>query len=353
MRVWHKGGRRKVPRGYAPGQLRVAVIGCGLQGRSHARAYAALPNAVPVVVCDVDANKAAALAKEVGAQPLTDYREALDRDDIAAVSIALPDHLHREACELALAAHKHVLLEKPMATTLADAEAIVRAHQQAGTKLMINWSNRWQIPFAQIKEALDAGELGEPVYCYARLNNTLFVPRTMLSWAAKTSLPFWLICHRYDIARWYFGSEAKRVYAVCRSRVLRAMGIDTPDFYQATVEFENGCVGNFESCWILPESMPAIVDSKFELICTEGYAAFDPAMPVTMIGRRDKYENKSFIAGDVHGEPRGFVVDAIAHFVNCVLRDEEPMITAQDGLAVTRALVAMVASAQTGEVIEL
>ncbi len=342
-----------VPRGCAPGNLRVGVIGCGWQGRSHARAYAALANATPAVVCDLDADKAAAVAQEVGAESVTDYRDLLARDDIDAVSVVLPDHLHREACEAAFAAGKHVLLEKPMATTVADAEAIVAARDRADRKLMVNWSNRWQLPFAQIKASLDNGELGEPLYCYARLNNTLFVPMTMLSWAANTCLPFWLICHRYDIARWYFGSEAKRVHAVARSRVLRSLGIDTPDFYQATVEFENGCVGNFESCWILPESMPAIVDSKFELVCTKGFAGFDPALPVTVIGTDDNYEHKSFLAGDVHGEPRGFVVDAIGHFVDCVLRDEEPMITGEDGLAITRALAAMVESAEQGEIVDL
>lgn len=343
-----------MPRGFAPGNLRVGVIGCGWQGRSHARIYAALPNATPLAVCDVNADKAREVAAEVGAQYVcTDYEQLVRRDEIDAVSIALPDHLHREACEAALAAGKHVLLEKPMATSVADAEAIVAAWEAAGAKLMINWSNRWQVPFAQIKEALDEGKLGEPLYCYARLNNSIFVPTKMLSWAGDTKLPFWLICHRYDIARWYFGAEAKRVWAVARSRVLSAMGIDTPDFYQATVEFDNGCVGNFESCWILPEAMPAVVDSKFELICTSGYASYDPAMPVSVICSADEYERKNFIFSDVHGEPRGFVFDAIAHFVNCVLRDEEPMITAYDGLAITRALVAMVQSAESGEVVEL
>ena len=341
-------------RGFAEGCLRVAVIGCGWQGRSHARIFAALPNARLVAVCDIDGEKASKVAEEAGAESIyTDYTELLRRDDIDAVSIVLPDHLHREACEQSFAAGKHVLLEKPMATNLEDAEAIVAAWERAGTKLMINWSNRWQIPFAQIKEELDSGRLGEPLYCYARLNNSLFVPTKMLSWAANTRLPFWLICHRYDIARWYFRSEPKRIYAVARSRVLKSMGIDTPDFYQATVEFENGCVGNFESCWVLPESMPAIVDSKFELICTKGFASFDPALPVTMVADSGKFETKNIISSDVHGEPRGFVFDALAHFVNCVLRDEEPMITGYDGLAVTRALVAMVKSAETGEVVEL
>ena len=183
-----------------------------------------------------------------GAKYFGDYRELLAVDEIEAVSIVLPDHLHRQACEDAFAAGKHVLVEKPLATTVKDAEAIVAAQKASGKTLMVNWSNRWMHSFAQTKEALEAGDLGKPLYVYARLNNTLYVPTKMLSWAANTRLPYWLISHRYDIARWYFKSEAKRVHAVCRSLKLKSMGIDTPDFYQATVEFENGCVGNFESC---------------------------------------------------------------------------------------------------------
>ena len=240
-----------------------------------------------------------------------------------------------------------------MATCVEDAEAIVAAQKAAGKTLMVNWSNRWMHSFAQTKEALDAGELGDPLYCYARLNNTLFVPTQMLSWSGETRLPFWLICHRYDIARWYFKSEAKRVNAVCRSVKLKSMGIDTPDFYQATVEFENGCVGNFESCWIMPESMPTPVDSKFELVCTDGYVNIDAALPDFVLATNEKQLNKGILAGDVMGEPVGFVNQAIKHFINSVLLGREPLITGHDGLMITKALVAMVESGEKGEPVDL
>ena len=274
-------------------------------------------------------------------------------DDYDAVFIATPCYLHREMIIAALEAGKHVLLEKPMATTVEDAEAIVAAQKASGKKLMINWSNRWMMAFAKTKEALDAGELGDPLYCYARLNNTLYVPTQMLSWSANTQLPFWLICHRYDIARWYFGSEARRVYAVARSVVLKEMGIDTPDFYAATVEFEGGQVGVFESCWILPESMPYLVDSKFQLICSKGYVNVDPTPPVHQMATEESYSHQGFLFGDVMGQPVGFVRNAIEHFVNCCLTDTEPLITGEDGLQITRALAAMVESARTGQPVEL
>ena len=343
-----------MPRGFADGNLRYGVVGAGIQGESHIKIIAALPNAELVSVCDIDEGRARSAALTYGAKnALTDYDELFADESIEAVSIALPDHLHRDAAVKALEAGKDVLLEKPMATTVPDAEAIVAAQEASGRTLMMLWSNRWMPMYWSTKEMLDAGELGDPMYVYARLSNTLYVPTQMLSWSANTRLPFWLICHRYDIARWYFGSEAKRVYAVSQSRVLRGMGIDTPDLYQATVEFENGCVGNFESCWIMPETMPYIVDSKFELICTKGYVNVDPALPVHMVGSGSSYQNKGFIVGDVDGEPRGFVFDATSHFVNCILRGEQPLITAHDGLMVTKALVAMVESAETGEPVDL
>ena len=339
---------------YAEGNLNVGVIGAGTHGQSHLTCYAAANNVTLLAVADIDADRAREMGAAHGARhAFADYKQLLDLDEIDAVSVVLPDHLHRAACEAAFAAGKHVLVEKPMATSVEDAEAILAAQRASGKTLMVNWSNRWMHAFAQTKDALDAGDLGQPLYAYARLNNTLYVPTRMLSWAADTRLPFWLICHRFDIARWYFGSEARRVSAVCRSVKLKAMGIDTPDFYQATVEFENGCVGNFESCWIMPESMPYLVDSKFELVCTEGYVNIDPALPLHLYANNQKQTNKGALYGDVMGEPVGFVNQSIKHFVNSVLRGEEPLITGHDGLMITKALVAMVESAETGQAVEL
>ncbi|MGC9317258.1 MAG: Gfo/Idh/MocA family protein [Armatimonadota bacterium] len=341
-------------RKYAEGNLHYGVIGAGIQGEKHIQVIDLMPNTTLVGVCDAQQERARSAALKHGAQhAVSDWEQLLAIDEIEAVSIALPDHLHREVAVAALEAGKHVLLEKPMATTVEDAEAIVEAQRASGTKLMINWSNRWMVAFARTKEKLEAGELGDPLYCYARLNNTLYVPTQMLSWSADTRLPFWLICHRYDIARWYFGSEARKVTAVSRSVVLKEMGIDTPDFYQATVEFEDGQVGNFESCWILPESMPYMVDSKFQLICTKGYVNVDPTPPVHQLATEEEYSHEGFLFGNVMGEPVGFVRNAIEHFVNSVLTDSEPMITGEDGLQITRALAAMVESAETGEAVYL
>lgn len=339
---------------YAQGNVNYGVIGAGLQGSTHISVASLAPNATLMAVCDLNEETARAAALKHGARHVfTDWHDLLALDEIEAVSIALPDHLHREVTVAALEAGKHVLLEKPMATSVEDAEAMVEAWKTAGTKLMINWSNRWMPPFASTKEKLTAGALGDPLYCYARLNNTTYVPTQMLSWAAQTRLPYWLICHRYDIARWYFGCEAKKITAVSRSVVLKEMGIDTPDFYQVTVEFEGGQVGNFESCWILPESLPYMVDSKFQLVCTKGYVNVDPNPAVHQLATEERYSHEGFLSNNIMGQPVGFVRCAIEHFINCCVTGSEPMITGDDGLQITRALVAMVEAAETGEAVYL
>jgi predicted dehydrogenase len=308
---------------YAKGNVNYGVIGAGIQGEKHIEVASLAPNATLVAVCDVNEERARSAALKHGAKPREDgLDDLLALDEIEAVSIALPDHLHREVTVAALEAGKHVLLEKPMATTVEDAEAMVAAQKAAGKKLMINWSNRWMPPFAKTKERLTSGHFGDPLYCYARLNNTTYVPTQMLSWAAHTRLPYWLICHRYDIARWYFGCEAKKMTAVSRSVVLKEMGIDTPDFYQTTVEFEDGQVGNFESCWILPESLPYMVDSKFQLDLHEGLRERRPELRRCINWRRrSSYSHEGFLFEQHHGAAGRVRALAIEHFINCCVTD--------------------------------
>src|SRR5262245_23038082 len=117
--------------------VRVAVVGAGYMGERHARIYAGLPDAELVAVCDVRESVARELAARTGAAVYADYRALLRRDDLDAVSVCTPDGLHREPCELAARAGRHVLVEKPVATTLVDAEAIVEAAERAGTVLLV------------------------------------------------------------------------------------------------------------------------------------------------------------------------------------------------------------------------
>lgn len=335
-------------------KVRVGLIGVGLQGLGHLHSYRALPNAELVALADVAEDKVRCLSEQYGVPRWhMDYRELLADDSIVAVSIALPDHLHFEPTMTALKAGKHVLLEKPMALRVSEAEQVAATAEEKGLQLMVNFSHRHQLPTVALKERLDKGEFGEPIYAYARLNNTLFVPTKMLSWSINTALPHWLMTHEVDRIRWFFGCEAKKVYAVAHRGVLQGMGLDTADLYHATIEFESGAIASVESTWILPESAPFVADCRTHFVCTRAWLDIDHSEPVLKVATPEKYSHPGILGGTVRGEPVGTVFEAVKHFVNCVRSGEPTDVTPADGVAVTRIVCAIIESAEKGEAVSV
>jgi predicted dehydrogenase len=131
------------------------------------------------------------------------------------------------------------------------------------------------------------------------------------------------------------------------------MGINTPDLYVAIVEFDNGAVGNFESCWVFPESRPSLVDSKMELVFTAGSVTIDQQQTTIAMATKDKFSLPGTLQTDVYGSPVGFVTEGMRHFVNCVLEDKPPWPSAEDGLALVRICAAIEESARTGRKVEM
>ena len=332
--------------------VRVAVIGAGLQGSSHVKYFTHIDGADVLAIADVDAAKAKAVAQEFGVpRTYTDYRQMLREVDVDAVSVATPDHLHLEPCLAVIESGRHLLAEKPLATCVADGERIVQAAKAKGVKLMVNFSNRFQVPLQQTKEAFDKGELGRPVFAYARLNNTIYVPTGMLKpWSSHTKLPYWLMSHTVDRIRWLWGGpNAVRVYGIERSIVLRDMGYDTPDVYHGTVEFDNGAAATFESCWILPETSPMVVDSKMELIYSDATITIDAQETTIRKATKESFGFPSTLTGTVAGRPVGFVMESLRHFIHCVAEDRDPEPSGDDGLTVLKITDAIVESAKTGQ----
>src|SRR5690606_4209274 len=128
--------KRESAKGCGMERVGVALIGAGVFGERHAQAYSRHHAVEFVAVCDLNEERARAVAEHYGAHYATgDYRALLADPAVRAVSIALPDHLHREVAVAAAEAGKDILVEKPLATTVEDAEAIVAAAERAGVKL--------------------------------------------------------------------------------------------------------------------------------------------------------------------------------------------------------------------------
>lgn len=327
-----------------------AVIGAGLWGSLHARVYSESRRAQLVAVCDSDSDRAAEVAREFGVDCHTDHLELLSRPDVDAVSIVTPDFAHTQLALDAIAAGKHVLIEKPLATTSAECRRIIDAARGAGVKLMVDFHNRWSPPFFKARKSIEAGEIGSVRLIYYRLNDTIFVPTEMLSWAARSTVEWFVGSHSLDTVRWLVGDEVTHVYAVSRSVVLKDRGIDTPDFYEAVLEFANGAVAVVENCWILPGSAPNIIDLKCEVVGSDGALYVDGShhrMLEKYASGRGTYPDV-LVLPEVQGAQMGFAAESIRHFIDCVLDGLEPITTGEDGLVVTQLVEAIEESVASG-----
>lgn len=331
------------------GKTGFALIGAGLFGERHAQAYSRHHAVDFVAVCDLNLPRAEQVAEKYGAGYATDdLNRVLADPSVTAVSIATPDHLHRDVALAAAKAGKHLLVEKPLATTVEDAEAIVAAANAHRVTLMVDFHNRVNPPMVQARDAIRRGEIGSPRYVYARLSNTVMVPTEMLRWSGQSSALWFLASHMVDIVRWMLGDEPVRVYAVTRSGVLREMGVDTADFHVATVEFASGAVALFEHAWIMPRSHPTVKDLKVEILGSKGAINIDGSHNRTLelYGERATYPD--LLAPPTGLHLTGFVLDSIVHFIDTIV-DGAPLIaTGEDGVAVTRLLCAIEESAASG-----
>ena len=143
-------------------ELGVCVVGAGDMGSVHARAWTNVPGARVLAVCDVCENRAAELAAEVDASPYADYREGIEADGVTAVSVCVPASLHAEVTMCAAKCGLHVMCEKPIALTLADADSMRECAEANGVQLMIGLSHRFFRTQELAVEMVQRGDLGSP-----------------------------------------------------------------------------------------------------------------------------------------------------------------------------------------------
>ncbi len=314
-------------------RVKAAVIGVGLIGEQHAESYAENPRAELVMVADVNADRARIVGERFGC-PSTASLDAVANSDAKIVSIATPDFAHFEPVMAMLEAGKHVVVEKPLATTTSESQRMVDLARTKNLKITINLGNRWNPTYQSIRESVQSGEIGDPVMAYSRTSDTIWVPRTMLSWAGKSGPQWFLFAHTMDLMRWVLGQEAREVYAIGEKRILTAEGIDAFDAIQAIVRFDS-TFATFETSWIVPEAYPHIVESQLTINGSTGRLHLD--------GSNQGFEISSDQIGKhMYARPSLWTYfklpytwwGALRNMVDCVLDGGEPAISAEDGLRV-------------------
>jgi predicted dehydrogenase len=253
--------------------LNVGIVGAGVMGRAYADAISGTDlrwRARVGGVCDADLGRAQALAVRYGVAAFGDLAAMLETLSLDAVYLAVPDHLHAEPFITCMRHRVPCLVEKPLATTWADAVAMEAAAREAGVIAQVNFSNRFNPVFARMREAITAGDLGQVIGVNARLSNTIDYPVRMLRWAGQTTCGWFLLSHVFDLAEWLAGARATEVSATGVKGRLAAEGVDTYDLIHALVRYDTGLSGLYESAWVLPSSLPSPVDFKVEVVGSHG-----------------------------------------------------------------------------------
>jgi predicted dehydrogenase len=320
----------------------MAIVGAGIWGTNHALALTTHPRCAVTLICDRDEDRARGAGERFGCAWTTDPDEVA-ASDVEAVTVATPDHLHREPAVQMLLAGKHVLVEKPLATTVADGVAMVAAAEQSGRRLMVDFHARWHPLFMAAKSYVDRGDLGEPVMAYARLSDTIWVPTEMLPWAGQSGPEWFLFPHTMDVVRWLFGRDPVEVVAKGHRGVLERRGIPCWDAIQAIVEFEGGAFCTFETSWIVPESYSNVVDNRLSIYGEKGGLELknEPSLWAFTDRFHTPFSSESVTR---YGKVWGYQYESIRYFADCVADGIKPEASGADGLVVTAMIEATLRS---------
>jgi predicted dehydrogenase len=274
--------------------------------------------------------------------------DLLADDSVGIVIVATPDFAHLEPSVAAAEAGRHVLIEKPLATSAADAEAILAAVRAAGVHAMTLFNQRWLPAYWQAKQELARPEAGQPIMAYARKNDTLHVPTEMISWADRSSPSWFLSSHDVDLVTWFFDAPPVEVYATAVHRVLVGRGVDTPDAVQAQVRFADGAVATFESSWAVPLGYPTVVESFVEVLTTERHVHIDRKVEQLEIATPERMLYPRTGGARIAGRGVGPAASAVRHFIDVVADGVAPIIPLEHSVEVTRLLDAIERSYRSG-----
>ncbi len=331
-------------------RVKIGVIGVGTIGMVHATALASSPMAELVGIADLNDELRERTAKDLGTTGYADYQQLIRAPGIQVVSICTPDHLHLKPVLDCMEAGLHIILEKPLATTLSEAEQIAARARGYDKQFMIAYIVRFDPRYALAKEAVDKGEIGEIVHMSALRNTSPLSPRYL---KGRVSLAFFIGVHDLDQLMWMNPSPIERVYAESRGMIVKQeTGVD--DTMLSVLRFKNGVIAQMNHSWACPVNREARLQSRLDIVGTKGQIGvevWDQGLKIT--GPNGiRFQDVSY-GPTIHGERVGNMRRQLEYFLKCVIKNERPIVGVEEGLAGVRAALALEESIRTGQPVHL
>ncbi|MCW4006646.1 MAG: Gfo/Idh/MocA family oxidoreductase [Candidatus Bathyarchaeota archaeon] len=312
-------------------KLGVAVVGTGFWGKNHARIYKELESTELIAICDVNKERAQSIAERFGAKAYTSSDEMLKDEQVNAVSICTWSTMLAQEALKALHAEKHVLVEKPMATTTQQAQTLIKTADANGLKLSVGFLMRFIPGVQQIREAVETKGIGEFVSATAKRVSQWPERIGDVGVVKDTAI------HDIDIMRYVSGEDPISVYAKLGSMRHRQF----EDYAQIMLTFEGGRSAFIESNWLTPY--------KTRKLTVTGS---DAIMQLDYISQEVVIENKeqSVQPRTAFKEP---LKTELEHFAQCILENKQPIITGADGIKALQIAIAAQQSSEKNQAIKL
>ncbi|MDD9267473.1 Gfo/Idh/MocA family protein [Paenibacillus sp. GCM10023248] len=337
-------------------KIKVAVIGCGsISKHRHIPEYALNPNVELVAFVDPVIERAEHYAQLHGGKAYSSYQELFKQEKVDAVSVCTPNYLHAEVSIAAANAGAHVLVEKPMATTAEEADAMIEAAKKNGVFLMVGHNQRLMPPSVKAKEILETGKLGKVLTFRTSFGHpgpegwsidgreSWFFRKEEAIMGAMGDLGV----HKSDLIRWLLNDEVAQVAAFVGT--LHKEGTDIDDNATCLLRMKSGATGSLVASWTYYKGQ----DNSTVLWCENGVIKIDTDPNDQVIVELRNGTVERYKVGQVATNEKQTVSGVIDEFVASIVNGTKPRISGEEGKRSLEVILAAFESEATGKVITL
>jgi myo-inositol 2-dehydrogenase/D-chiro-inositol 1-dehydrogenase len=340
--------------------VRIGMIGSGYMALTYSEAIARHVRGARLVAV-AGGQRAPGLAAEYGVAAELSVEALLARSDVDAVIVTTPDQVHCQQTLQAAAAGKHVLVEKPMAPTVAQCDEMIAACRAAGVKLAVVKTERYRGVTIRAKRLIDEGRIGaiwmlRTISCFpAAIGQDILASRPWYTEPSGGGLFMSMASHNADMLLWLTGVRPRQVFA--QANTFSDIGVPNQSV-MAQIVFENGIMGHM---WISAEMpSPSLPSSevRFQVVGAQGIVDFED-YEFLDLGAGERWERlftpQRF---DYLREPKSPIrlephTAVVQEFVNSILDDRQPGVTGEDGRAAVEICEACLISAHTGRAVDI